>query len=219
MKQLTIDAALYGYMLDHTLREPEVLRRLREETATHPRAAMQIEPLQGQFMQLLVRLLGARRTLDIGVFTGYSALAVALALPADGQVVGLDISEEYTAIGARYWAEAGVADRIELRLAPALVSLDALLAAGEADAFDFAFLDADKVNYHAYYERALKLVRPGGLVVIDNVLWDGLVADPMDQAEDTVALRAFNTALHQDPRIDLAMVPIADGLTLARRRA
>lgn len=207
--------ALQDYVLAHWLREPEILRRLREETAAHPRAGMQIPPDQGQLMQLLVRLTGARRCLEIGVFTGYSSLAVALALPTDGEIVALDVSEEFTAVARRYWAEAGVSKRIHLHLGPALETLDRL----EGEVFDLAFIDADKENYLAYFERALELLRPNGLILIDNVLWDGKVADTSADDVDTRALKALNAALHADERIDLALIPIGDGVTVARKRA
>ncbi|HEY3858436.1 MAG TPA: class I SAM-dependent methyltransferase [Gammaproteobacteria bacterium] len=209
---------LYGYMLQTSLREPAVLAQLRDETTGHPRAGMQISPEQGQFMQLLVRLLGARRYVEVGVFTGYSSLAVALALPADGHVLACDVSEEFTAVARRYWKEAGVAGKVELKLAPAVDTLDARLKAGEAGSFDFGFIDADKVNYQQYYDRILKLLRPGGVVAVDNVLWSGAVIDPSDQDEDTVAIRSFNKALHADERVEISMLPIGDGLTLARKR-
>lgn len=217
-RTLPLDDRLYDYLLRHSLREHPALARLRAETAAHPRVNMQISPEQGQFMQLLVRLLGARRTIEVGVFTGYSSLAVALALPPGGTLLACDISEEYTCIARRYWAEAGVADRIELVLAPAVATLDARLTAGEAGWYDFAFIDADKTGYHDYYERLLRLVRPGGLIAVDNTLWSGAVADPADQDDDTRAIREFNERLHADARIDLSLVPIGDGLTLARRR-
>jgi predicted O-methyltransferase YrrM len=213
-----MDNRLYHYLLDNSLREPEVLAELRALTAKHPRAVMQVAPEQGQLMALLVELTGARKALEIGVFTGYSSLSVALALPPDGRLVALDIDPENTAIARDYWARAGVAERIDLRLGDAVHSLDALLAAGEAETFDFAFIDADKEQYGAYYERALRLVRPGGLICVDNVLWSGRVADPANDEPDTVALRAFNRALHDDPRVTLSLVPVADGLTLARKR-
>ena len=209
---------LYDYLLSVSVREAEILRQLREETASHPHAMMQISPEQGQFMALLVQLLGATKTLEIGVFTGYSSLAVALALPANGQIFACDVSEEYTAIARRYWQQAGVADKIDLRLAPALETLDRLLAEGQAETFDFAFIDADKENYQGYYERSLQLIRPGGLIAIDNVLWDGKVADPQVQDSNTQAIRAFNEKLHGDERVTLSLVPIADGLTLALKR-
>ncbi len=207
--------AVYDYLVDVSLREPEVLRRLREETAAHPRSAMQIAPEQGQFMALLVRLLGARKTLEVGVFTGYSSLSVALALPREGRIIACDVSEEYTAVARRYWHEAGVTDKIDLRLAPALETLDALLAGGHAGTFDFGFIDADKQNYLAYYERALRLLRPGGLLAIDNVLWKGEVADPSITNENATAIRALNERLRDDTRIHLSLLPIGDGLTLA----
>jgi len=220
MSNRTIDLTddLYDYLLQVSLREPPLLARLRKETESVPFAAMQISPEQGQFMRLLVELIGARRTLEVGTYTGYSALAVALSLPPDGQVIACDISDEYTSVGRRFWEEAGVAGKIDLRLAPAVETLDALIAEGAADSFDFAFIDADKTNYMNYYERALVLVRRGGLIAIDNVLWDGSVVDPADESEDTLAIRALNAALKDDERVSLSLVPIGDGLTLARKR-
>jgi predicted O-methyltransferase YrrM len=209
---------LYKYVLDVSLREAPVLWRLREETAKLPMAGMQIGPDQGQFMALLARLIGARRYIEIGTFTGYSALALALALPSEGRVIACDINPETTAVARRYWAEAGVADKIELRLAPAIETLDALLAKGEEGRFDMAFIDADKENYDVYYERVLRLLRVGGLAIIDNVLWSGAVADTKHNDADTKALRALNEKLHHDERIDLSLLPFADGLTLARKR-
>ena len=217
-RTITLDDHLYDYLSAVSLREPELLARLREETAALPEARMQIAPEQGQFMAMLVRLMSAREILEVGTFTGYSALAMALALPPDGHIVACDVSAEWTAIGRRYWREAGVAERIELRLAPAIETLEALLADGGEDRFDFAFIDADKSGYHAYYEACLKLVRPGGLIVVDNTLWDGRVADDSVQDANTCAIRAFNAAVHEDVRVDLSLVPIGDGLTLARRR-
>ena len=217
-RTITMTDDLYAYLLDASLREPPLLKRLRDETARLAEARMQISPEQGQFMQLLVKLLGARRCVEVGVFTGYSSLAVAIALPADGHLLACDVSEEFTAVARRYWREAGVEQKIELVLAPALATLDARLKAGEAGAYDFAFIDADKANYPGYYERVLKLLRPGGLVAVDNVLWSGRVLDADDRSEDTTAIRAFNKALHRDERIDLALLPIGDGLTLARKR-
>ncbi|HEY9782594.1 MAG TPA: class I SAM-dependent methyltransferase [Leptolyngbyaceae cyanobacterium] len=213
-----LDDRLYNYLLSVSLREPEILRQLRQETNNHPEATMQIAPEQGQFMALLVQLLGAKKTLEVGVFTGYSSLSVALALPHDGKIIACDVSEEYTAIALRYWQKAGVADKIDLRIAPALETLDRLLADGQAETFDFAFIDADKVNYEGYYERSLQLVRPGGLIAIDNVLWGGKVADSQFQNSSTLAIRALNQKLHHDERITLSLVPIADGLTLALKR-
>lgn len=209
---------LYDYLLGASLREPVLLKRLRDETAKHPRATMQISPEQGQFMQLLTKLINARRCIEVGVFTGYSSLCVALALPKDGYILACDVSEEFTAVARRYWKEAGVEARIELRLAPALETLDARIEAGEAGNYDLAFIDADKSNYAGYYERILKLLRPGGLVLVDNVLWSGAVIDAKDKSEDTVAIRAFNEALWKDERVDLSMLPVGDGLTLARKR-
>ncbi len=216
--RIEIDDRLHDYILAHSLREPEVLRRLREETAGLPGADMQIGPEQGQFMALLVELIGARRTLEIGTFTGYSALAVALALPADGQVVACDVSEEFTDVARRYWAEAGVADKIELHLAPALETLDRLLAEDQAGSFDFAFIDADKANYGAYYERALTLLRPGGLIAVDNVLWNGKVVEASPDDSDTRAIQALNAKLKDDSRVTISLLPLGDGLTLARKR-
>lgn len=215
---LGLPEALRGYLLEHGVRESPAARALRTETAALPMARMQISPEQGAFMQMLVRLTGARRTLEIGTFTGYSALVVAEALPADGSVTACDVSAEWTTIARRHWAAAGVADRITLHLRPALQTLDALVTAGESGRFDFAFIDADKTGYDAYYERCLVLLRPGGLVAIDNVLWSGAVADPAQGDDDTRALRALNAKLARDPRVDLVMLPVGDGLTLARRR-
>ena len=209
---------LYAYLLDVSLRESPVMRRLREETASLEQARMQIGPDQAQFMALLVELLGARNALEVGTFTGYSALAVALALPADGRLVACDVSEEWTAVGRRYWKEAGVAHKIDLRLAPALETLDGLLADGHAGTFDFAFIDADKEGYDAYYERVLELIRTGGLIALDNTLWEGKVLDPAVTDPDTSAIRALNTKLSDDERVTLSLVPIGDGLTLARKR-
>ncbi|MEH1799092.1 MAG: class I SAM-dependent methyltransferase [Nostoc sp.] len=217
-QSIGLDNQLYNYLLSVSLREPEILGKLRQETANHPRSGMQISPEQGQFMSLLVQLIGAKKTLEVGVFTGYSSLSVALALPADGKIIACDVSEEFTAIARRYWQEAGVANKIDLRLAPALETLDQLLATGQAETFDFAFIDADKENYDGYYERSLQLVRPRGLIAIDNVLWSGQVADEQNQDESTQAIRALNEKLHHDERVILSLVPIADGLTLAIKR-
>lgn len=197
------------------MREADILQQLRKETAQLPNAIMQIAPEQGQFMALLIKLLGAKKTLEVGVFTGYSSLWVALALPMDGKMIACDVSEDYTTMARRYWQAAGVANKIDLRIAPALDTLDQLLAEGQAETFDFAFIDADKANYDNYYERSLQLIRPGGLIAIDNVLWSGRVADAQDKESSTKKIRAFNEKLHKDQRITLSMVPIADGLTLA----
>jgi caffeoyl-CoA O-methyltransferase len=218
-RTIRVDERLHEYILRVSVREPPALAALREETAAHPRAGMQVSPEQAQLMQLLVRLMDARRALEIGVFTGYSSLAVALAMPEDGRILACDVSEEYTAVARRHWQASGVADRIELVIAPALETLDARLAGGEAGTYDFAFIDADKESYIAYYERVLALVRPGGLIAIDNTLWGGSVVDASDQSAATIAVRRFNQHLLTDERVDLSLVPIGDGLTLARRRA
>lgn len=208
---------LSDYLHSVSLREPEILTQLRQETAQHPMGKMQIAPEQGQFMALLVQLIGANKTLDVGVFTGYSSLVVALALPPGGKVVACERNEEYGAIARRWWQQAGVADKIDLHIAPAQETLARLLTTGQTNTFDFVFIDADKSNYDNYYEQALQLVRPGGLIAIDNVLWSGRVADPQVQDNRTKKIRAFNHKLHQDPRISLSLVPIGDGLTIARK--
>ena len=217
-RSIVLTDSLYEYMTDVSLREPPLLLALREETSELTQRAMQISPEQGQFMALLARLTGARRCLEVGVFTGYSSLVTALALPDDGSIVACDVSEEWTAVARRYWREAGVAHKIELRLAPATETLDDLLAQGRAGTFDFAFIDADKTNYLAYYERTLALLRTGGLALVDNTLWSGRVADPEVADADTVALRHFNEVLHRDERVDLSLLPMGDGLTVVRKR-
>jgi predicted O-methyltransferase YrrM len=217
-RSIMLTDSLYEYMTDVSLREPPLLLALREETSELTQRAMQISPEQGQFMALLARLTGARRCLEVGVFTGYSSLVTALALPDDGRIVACDVSEEWTAVARRYWREAGVAHKIELRLAPATETLDDLLAQGRAGTFDFAFIDADKTNYLAYYERTLALLRTGGLALVDNTLWSGRVADPEVADADTVALRHFNEVLHRDERVDLSLLPMGDGLTVVRKR-
>lgn len=191
------------------------MKRLREETEDHPQASLQISPEQGQFLQLLARIAGARKALEIGVFMGYSSTWVALALPPGGQLVACDRNAEYADRARRTWQEAGVDDRIELHLAPALETLDRLIDTGHAESFDFAFIDADKINYENYYERTLALLRPGGVLAADNVLRRGLVADPDNHEADTEAIRAFNRRLHADARVALAIVPLGDGLTVA----
>ena len=216
-RSLQIDDVLYRYLVAHSVREHPAQTALRRATESHPRAGMQIAPEQGQFMALLVKLLGAQRAIEIGVFTGYSALSVALALPEHGHLLACDISDEYTRVGRPFWEQAGVAHKIDLHLAPALQTLDTQLAGGEAGRFDFAFIDADKSSYDAYYERCLLLLRGGGLIAIDNTLWGGSVAQPAKDA-DTTALQALNAKLHIDERIDLSMLPVGDGLTLARKR-
>jgi caffeoyl-CoA O-methyltransferase len=217
-RTLSLDHATYQYLLAASLREAEVLRRLRIYTAGIQYARMQIAPEQAQFMALLVEIMGVRRAIEIGVFTGYSALAVALALPADGHLLACDINTIWTAKAQEYWREAGVAKKIELRLAPALETLDALLAEGQQGNFDFAFIDADKGNYLHYYERLLQLLRPGGVIAVDNVLWGGRVANPANIEEDTIAIRNFNEHVRSDDRVSISMVPIGDGLTLAMKR-
>ena len=217
-RHLKLDDRLYDYIVDHSLRDHPVRAQLRKITAGMKWGGMQIGPDQGQFMQLLVKLVGARNCIEIGVFTGYSSLAVALALPPGGKIVACDVSEEWTAIGREHWKKAGVEDRIDLRLGPATETLDALLAGGGAGKYDFAFIDADKPSYLAYYERCLKLLRAGGLIAIDNTLWSGDVAKPDKTDENTVAIRAVNDALHRDERIDVALLPVGDGVTLARKR-
>ncbi len=217
-QKITLNDDLYAYLLDVSLRETPLLRRLRQETARLDNAGMQISPEQGQFLALLVRLIGARRALEVGVFTGYSSLWVAPALPPDGRLIACDINPDWTATARRYWAEAGLAHKIDLRLAPAADTLRQLLGDGEAGRFDFAFIDADKTGYPEYYELCLTLVRPGGLIVLDNMLSRGRVVDPDDQNEHVVAIRQLNRRLHTDARVDLSLVPIGDGLTLLRKR-
>lgn len=213
-----ISEALYDYILSVSLRDQPVLAKLRQETAGLSNAGMQISPDQGQFMALLAKLTGAKKVLEVGVFTGYSSLVVALALPEEGRIVACDISEEYTRMARRYWQEAGVAHKIDLRLGPAAATLAGLVAAGEAGSFDFAFIDADKENYLVYYEHALQLLRPGGLVLVDNVLWSGRPIDPEAKDESTEAIRAINAKMGRDERVDVSMLPVGDGLTLARKR-
>jgi len=217
-EDLTIGDELWEYMRRVTLREPALLRRLREETARYPNSNFQISAEQGQLMGLLMRIIGARRTIEVGVYTGYSALSVALALPDDGRVIACDINEEWTAVGRRYWREAGMDGKIDLRLGPALATLDGLIASGQANQFDFMFIDADKTNYANYYERALVLLRPGGLIGVDNVLWYGRVIDASFDDADTRAIRAFNERLLNDDRVWLSMLPVRDGLTLACKK-
>lgn len=217
-KYTVLNDHLYEYLLSVSLREPDVLRQLREETAKHPDGGMLSAPDQGQFMALLIQLIGARKTLEIGVFTGFSSLSLALALPPDGKLIACDVSEEFTSIARRYWEQAGVTHKIDLRIAPAIQTLDHLLADGQANTFDFAFIDADKENYDGYYERALQLIRPGGLIAIDNVLWHAKVIEPQAQDADTLAIRALNEKLRDDQRVTLSMLSISDGLTLAVKR-
>jgi predicted O-methyltransferase YrrM len=213
-----LPADVYRYLLEVSSREPAILARLREATASRPEAEMQISPEHGQFMALLVRLIGARRCIEIGTYTGYSALAVALALPADGKLIASDISEEWTSIGRRFWREAGVEARIELRVQPGLKTLDALIAEGGRDAYDFAFVDADKPNYVNYYEKLLELIRPGGLIAVDNTLAVSGAPIIHQSGAHVRGLRAFNEHVHRDERVDVSMLPIGEGLTLLRRR-
>ena len=215
---LTMSDNLLAYIRNVGVREDADLRRLREETAAHPRAQMQISSEQGQFMALLVELVGARKIVEVGTFTGYSAMWMSKSMGVNGRIVCLDVSEEFTSIAKKHWTQAGISDRIDLRLAPAADSMKAMIAAGEVGQYDFAFIDADKTGYDTYYEFALTLLRPGGLIAIDNVLWSGAVADPSDQSADTNALRALNEKISKDARVTMSLIPIGDGLTLARKR-
>lgn len=219
MSDVTINLtpAVYDYLLSHSLREHAVLQSLRKKTHELPGAVMQISPEQGQFMAMLVQMLGAKKTLDIGTFTGYSALAVALALPENGKVITCDVDTRSTTVAKEFWQQANVAHKIDLRLAPALDTLQAIIDKGEAGTFDFAFIDADKNNYANYYELALQLLRPGGLIAVDNVLWSGKVADALNQDKDTNSIRALNERINSDKRVTISMLPIGDGLTLARK--
>lgn len=216
-QSIVLDDKLYAYMLGMGLREPDILQELRCATASETMAVMRSAPEQGQFMAMLLKLMGARRVLEIGTYTGYATLWMALALPPDGELVSCDISPEWTALAQRYWQQAGVDQRITLHLAPALDTLQQLQQQPDSVPFDFIFIDADKENYLAYFEACLQLLRPGGLMIIDNVLWGGSVIDAENHAPSTLAIRAFNLALHADPRIELNMLPIADGITLVRK--
>ncbi|MFP4598603.1 MAG: O-methyltransferase [Persicimonas sp.] len=217
-KTLNIDDDLHKYIMQVSVREAQPFVDLRAETAEMAESMMQTAPEQGQLLQLLVKLTGARRAVEVGTFTGYSAMCIAAALPDDGELIACDVNEEWVGIGRPYWEQAGVADKIEVRIQPALDTLDALLVAGEAAAFDFAYIDADKTNYQGYFERCLELLRAGGLVAVDNTLWSGKVADESVTDDDTVALREFNAQLAADERVDISLVTIGDGLTLARKR-
>ena len=217
-RTISLDDHLYDYLIRRSLREPGILQRLREETSHHEMARMQISPEQGQFMALMMRIMSVRRVIEVGVFTGYSSLCMALALPSDAQMIACDINEEWTGIAQRYWREAGVADRIDLRLQPALTTLQALIDEHQQQTFDFAFIDADKGNYSAYYELCLQLLRPGGVIAIDNVLWSGDVANESKTDDDTRAIRQLNEQVYRDERVDISLLPIGDGLTLARRK-
>jgi predicted O-methyltransferase YrrM len=214
---LGLNETLYDYILVNSLREPPALAQLREETAQHKQARMQISPEQGQLMSTLLNLMGAKRVLEVGVFTGYSSLSMALALPEDGYLVACDISEEYTAIARRHWESAGVAHKVDLRIAPATETLETLIQSGQAETFDFAFIDADKGNYGNYYDLSFQLVRPGGLIVIDNVLWSGRVADAQSTDKIVQTMRSFNEKVASDDRVQVSILPIGDGLTLARK--
>jgi len=215
---LQLNEKVYDYLLGHSLRESGACQQLREETKPMKMGMMQVSPEQGQFMSLLVELMGARKAVEVGTFTGYSALRVAQALPEDGTLVCCDVSEEWTAVGKKYWEQAGVSDRINLKIGPAVDTLQAMRDAGEENTFDFGFIDADKLNYQSYYEHVLALLRTGGLLLIDNVLWGGSVANPDKTDEDTEAIRNLNTFLHADDRVSLSMLPVGDGLTLALKR-
>jgi predicted O-methyltransferase YrrM len=218
-RTLTLDDRLHRYLLDHSVRETPVMRELRELTARQEMARMQISPEQGGFMALLVELIGATRAIEIGTFTGYSALCIAQAMPPEGRLICCDVSEESTAIAQDFWERAGIRERIDLRIAPAQDTLAGLIDRGTGGSFDLAFIDADKTGYLDYYEACLELVRPGGLLMFDNTLWSGAVADPDSRDEDTVALRQLNDLLIRDERVSISLVPIGDGLTLVRRRA
>jgi predicted O-methyltransferase YrrM len=217
-RRLLVTDDIHRYLVEHSVREPDVLARLRAATASLPLAQMQIGPEQGQLLALLAKLVGAKRCIEVGVFTGYSSLAVALALPQDGRILACDVSEEWTALARRFWREAGVEHKIELKLQPAARTLEERLAAGEAGRYDFAFIDADKPAYDTYYELLLQLLRPGGLMALDNTLWSGAVLNAEEREPNTVALRALNDKLHRDERIDLSLLPVGDGVTLARKR-
>ncbi len=217
-RSLGLSDELHAYLLSVTAQPDPIFERLKAETLATEHGGMQISPEQAQFMTLLVKMLGARRIIEVGTFTGYSAMTMARALPADGKLIACDVSEEWTAIGQRYWAEAGVADKIDLRIAPARQTLDALIVGGQSGSFDMAFIDADKENYPAYYDRCLTLIRPGGLIAIDNTLWSGAVADKSDQTPDTRAIRETNAEVHKDPRVESCLIPIGDGLMLAWKK-
>ena len=212
---INLTPPIYQYLLNHSLSEHEVLKQLRAKTATVHGAQMQISPEQGQFMALLINMLHAKKTIDIGTFTGYSALVVALALPADGKVISCDTDPSNTAIAKEFWQQAGVSNKVELRLAPAIDTLKNLMTAGESNTFDFIFIDADKDNYANYYELSLQLLRTGGIIAVDNVLWSGKVADDSDTTKATIAIRKLNELIHHDKRVMMSMLPIGDGLTLA----
>jgi len=216
-RTLAISESIYQYLCDHSLREDPILKELRDHTYDMEERAMQIAPEQGQFMQMLIKLIGAKNTIEVGVFTGYSSLAIALALPEDGRIVACDVNPQYTSVAEKFWVNAGVREKIDLRIGPAKNTLSELISDGLTGTFDFAFIDADKVNYDHYYELCLQLIRPGGLITVDNVLWGGATADDSINDTDTTSIRALNDKLHRDERIDLSLVPIGDGLTLAMK--
>jgi len=217
-RTIAITESIYQYLCDHSLREDPILKDLRDHTYDMEERAMQIAPEQGQFMKMLVKLIGAKNTIEVGVFTGYSSLAIALALPEDGRIVACDVNPQYTSVAEKFWVSAGVREKIDLRIGPAKDTLLKLINAGLTGTFDFAFIDADKINYDHYYELCLQLIRPGGLITVDNVLWGGTVSDDAINDVDTNSIRALNDKLHQDERIELSLVPIGDGLTLAMKR-
>jgi len=217
-RTIAITESIYQYLCDHSLREDPILKDLRDHTYDMEERAMQIAPEQGQFMQMLVKLIGAKNTIEVGVFTGYSSLAIALALPEDGRIVACDVNPQYTSVAEKFWVSAGVREKIDLRIGPAKDTLLELINADLTGTFDFAFIDADKINYDHYYELCLQLIRPGGLITVDNVLWGGTVSDDAINDVDTNSIRALNDKLHQDERIDLSLVPVGDGLTLAMKR-
>jgi len=217
-RTIAITESIYQYLCDHSLREDPILKDLRDHTYDMEERAMQIAPEQGQFMKMLVKLIGAKNTIEVGVFTGYSSLAIALALPEDGRIVACDVNPQYTSVAEKFWVSAGVRKKIDLRIGPAKDTLSELINNGLTGTFDFAFIDADKVNYNHYYERCLELIRPGGLITVDNVLWGGAVSNDGINDVDTNSIRALNDKLHQDERIELSLVPIGDGLTLAMKR-
>ena len=217
-RTIEITESIYQYLCDHSLREDPILKDLRDHTYDMEEKAMQIAPEQGQFMRMLVKLIGAKNTIEVGVFTGYSSLAIALALPEDGRIVACDVNPQYTTIAEKFWISAGIREKIDLRIGPAKDTLSELISDRLIGTFDFAFIDADKINYDHYYELCLELIRPGGLITIDNVLWGGSVSDNAINDVDTNSIRALNDKLHKDKRIDLSLVPIGDGLTLAMKR-
>ncbi len=218
LKSINLTENVYNYLLDVSLREPEILQQLRKETATHPMVNMQISPEQGQFLAFLIELLNAKKVIEVGVFTGYSSLCMALALPEDGKLIACDTDKVSTTIAQRYWQAAGISHKVQLEIAPAQETMDRLLSGNEAGTYDFIFIDAEKDEYPDYYERALKLVKNGGVIAVDNVLWSGYPADPEKQDKNTVAIRKFNEQLHFDDRVTISMLPLADGVTLAIKR-